>query len=113
MEFDHFQTLNSGSLAAAASVTKEYAPEKDEVIKSIMAKDRNATDKEHLVDLYAKIAGDPIVDPSLGAGFLGTNPETALKVELPLKKGTKFSAKFTNNHTAAVDVDLVLEIWTP
>ena len=113
MGFDHFQTLNSGSLAAAASVTKEYAPEKNEVIKAIMAKDRNATEKEHLVDLYMKIAGDPIVDPSLGAGFLGTDPETALKTELELSKGTKLSVKFTNNHTAAVDMDLVLEMWTP
>ena len=113
MPFDHFQTLNTGTLAAAASVTKEYSPEKDEIIKSIMAKDRLATDKEHLVDLYAKIAGDPIVDPSLGAGFLGTDPETSLKTELELKKGVKLVVKFTNNHTANVDIDLVLEMWTP
>ena len=113
MPFDHFQTLNTGTLAAAASIPKEYAPEKDEVIKSIMAKDRLATGKEHLVDLYITIAGDPIVDPSVGAGFLGTDPETSLKTELALKKGVKFKAKFTNNHTANVDIDLVLEMWTP
>jgi len=112
MELKYFYQINTGSIAAGATVEKQFIPEADVKIGKIFITERGGATLEN-VHAYITFMDEAISKPQVQLAIFGTNYETAYPLNKILKAGKSITWKVTNLTAAAVNIDITLECLPP
>lgn len=108
--FNHFRTIDTGSISAGASIEKTWVPDEDYIIHKIMMFDTAGSTIRN-VDVTMVIDGQSLTRDIVPAFvFDGKSHEVPiLDIPIAAKKTLRIAIK--NNETAARSIRIVLEIW--
>ncbi|MBW2559866.1 MAG: hypothetical protein JRE40_03305 [Deltaproteobacteria bacterium] len=111
-EVKWWKTLSISAAANGGEGEDEYVPTEDVKINVVMATERSS---QNLANVFAEITHEGY-DLTLGpipCAVIGSDQETALRVEKILHRGNSFHVKIVNNLTVDVTVDITLECLAP
>jgi len=104
----YFKTLNSGSIPAGGTVTKDWTADKDYTIKKVLVVNKGTATIDK-VDLTIQFADNFKTLDYVNAYPLAVDLEHAWEPNEPLPRGSRVVVSFKNNDgTNAAQVDFVL-----
>jgi len=103
-----FKVLIFGSIGAGNYGEDDWTPERDIIIKKVMANERTGA-ALNAAQLFLSIADVPYTKTYVPMSVIGNNPEYCWKPELKVPKGARIYAKVFNAGSSDVVPELILE----
>lgn len=110
MGVKYFKSINTGDVAAAGEVTKDWTPDEDVHIHRMYLSDRKKTDLAASQAWFEFGSGDVLTKDYVPASVLGNSILTATVLDIDVKKGAKITVKLTNGEGTTINVDIVFEV---
>ena len=102
------KVLIFGSVGAGNYGEDDWTPERDIIIKKVMANERTGA-ALNAAQLYLSIANVPYTKTYVPMSVIGNNPEYCWKPELKVPKGARIYAKIYNAGSSDIVPELIFE----
>lgn len=110
MPLRYFKSINTGEVAIAGEVTKNWTPDEDVHIAKMYLSDRKKTDLAASQAWFEFGSGNVLTKDYVPCSVLGNSPLNATELDIDVGKGAKITVKLTNGEDIAINVDIVFEV---
>ena len=107
----YFKTINSGTISASGSVTKDWTADRDYIIRKVLVVNKGTATVDK-IDLTIQFAENFKTLDYVNAKALATDFKNAWIPDEPLGKGKRVVVSFKNNdasNSAEIDFIMLLE----